>query len=47
MVISLAIFNIIIKSIFCGGKYRHNSIKNDYCGGKPGFVVSRLGQLGQ
>jgi len=24
----------------CGGKYRHNSVENDYCGGKPGFVVS-------
>ena len=21
--------------LFCGGKYRHNSFKNDYCGGKP------------
>jgi len=23
--------------LFCGGKYRRNSIENDYCGGKPGF----------
>jgi len=23
--------------LFCGGKYRHNSIKNDYCRGKPGL----------
>jgi len=22
---------------FCSGKYRRNSIENDYCGGKPGL----------
>jgi len=27
-------------------KYRHNSIENDYCGSKLGFVVSRLGLVG-
>jgi len=29
------------------GKYRHNSIKNDYSGGKLRFMVSQLGLWGQ
>jgi len=41
--VSLKIKNII----FCGGKYRHNSVENDYCGGNLiGFVVSALGLVG-
>ena len=32
--------------MFRSGKYRNNSIKNDYCGGKLGFVMSRLGLVG-
>ena len=31
------------EQIFCGGKYCHNSIKNDYCGGKLGLVVGQFG----
>ena len=27
---------------FCGGKYRHNSTENDYCGGKPGLSPTPL-----
>jgi len=34
------------EQIFCGSKYCHNSIKNDYCSGKLGLVVSRLGLVG-
>jgi len=33
-------------NIFRGGKYRHISVENDYCGGKLGFVVSPLGLVG-
>ena len=35
-----------VAKIFCGNKYRHNSMENNYCGGKLGFVVSRLGLVG-
>ena len=34
------------EQIFCGSKYRQNSMENDYCGGKLGFVMSRLGLVG-
>jgi len=27
----------LIARLFCGCKYRRNSIENDYCGGKPGL----------
>jgi len=27
---------------FCGGKCRHNSVENDYCGGKPGLSLPSL-----
>jgi len=42
----LLLAHIFQGEIFCGGKYRHNSIENDYCGGKLGFVVSQLGLVG-
>jgi len=31
-----------IARCFCGSKCRHNSIKNDYCGGKPGLSPPSL-----
>jgi len=31
---------------FAAVNNRHNSIENNYCGGKLGFVVSRLGLVG-
>jgi len=29
-------------TMLCGGKCRHNSIKNDYCGSKPGLSLPPL-----
>jgi len=29
--------HLLIARYFCGGKCRHNSIENDYFGGKPGL----------
>jgi len=40
----LAIDKLANKS--CGGNYCHNSIENDYCDDKFGFVVSQLGLVG-
>jgi len=37
---------VLVNPVDCGGKYRHNSIENDYCGGKLEFVVSQLGLVG-
>jgi len=39
------ILSIISTHIFCG-KYRRNSIDNDYCSSKQGFVVGRLRLVG-
>jgi len=31
------VMGLRVARLFCGGKYRRNSIENGYCGGKPGL----------